>query len=181
MIQGRIFAQEVGTGNSASLAMHQHRTEDLRRRWPWQQEGPALPDSPGSPLDLPLTQARGAPRNLPMLLPLPSRMGRAGNRVPWVGWASFQGLGTWLRKGTVGAKYNLGWRLSWTGMREQSTLMPPPLLSFLCQPLGVTLMPCLQQGACGPGDPFLHPHYFLQGPAAPTPRPGCYSAPGTPS
>lgn len=72
----------------------------------------------GAPLDLPLTQARMPPGTSPPLLPLHSRMGRTGNRVLWVGWASFRGLGTWLRKGTVGAKYNLGWWLSWAGMRE---------------------------------------------------------------
>lgn len=32
------------------------------------------------------------------------------------------------------AKYNLGWRLSWAGRREEGTLLLPPLLSFLPVP-----------------------------------------------
>lgn len=42
--------------------------------------------------------------------------------------------------------------------------MSPPWLNFLCQPLGVTLAGPAWGRELGPGNPFLHLHYLLQGP-----------------
>lgn len=53
--------------------------------------------------------------------------------------------------------------------------MLPPWLSFLWQPLGVTLAALARKGGADrPGEPPLHLHYPLQAPGSPTSSSGCY-------
>lgn len=144
--------------------------------WHLGEVGPAwLGLTRGAPLVRAFPNAsQGPPSNIPASPSKPSGTGRAGNRE-CLGWGGVgflpklppppprhRELGTWLRKGTAGLNITWAGRLSRAGMRREGTLRPPPGMSFLCQPLGVTLTgPGLEQGTCGPGDPSVRLYFLL--------------------
>lgn len=85
------------------------------------------------------------------------------------------------QEGHSWAKYNLGWRLCWAGMRKEGTLLPLLRLSSLCQPLGVIFTGDRPvAGSLGPKRPSPpSPSPPTSTRLLPPPGAGCYAVSGT--
>lgn len=75
------------------------------------------------------------------------------------------GAGYVAQEGHSWAKYNLGWAAVPGRDEGGHWLLPPPRLSFLCQPLGVTFSgPSWSRALMAPAHPLLHLLRLLQAP-----------------